>query len=174
MTEIEIIQEFNQTRDFKRWTNFYLQNPKLINELVDVIVRKEKYPIAEYSSWLLTHIVKAKKEILYDFEKQFIEIIFNENNNQTVLRNCVNVLQFIPISNYKESELIDRYINFIQNSNNKVALHVYSMSNLLNMVNKYPEIKTEIVSIIETYYTERSPAYKFAVRSFLKNTKKIN
>ena len=73
----------------------------------------------------------------------------------------------------KESELIDRLIYFIQNNDNKVALQVYSMYNLVKFVKKYPELKIELVALIQIYNNERSAAYKGAVRNFLKRVKKF-
>lgn len=96
-----------------------------------------------------------------------------KNQNQSVLRNCVNVLQFLKGFDYKETELLDRFISFIKEGENKVALQVYSMYCLVSYVQKYPELKSEFVSIIELFVTERSAAYKGGVQNFLKMTKKI-
>ena len=171
MTTKDLILKFHQSRDVKFYTNYVIQNPNQIGEIISLIEKKEKYPFSEYGSWLLTHIVKLEPSLILPFEKQLVEIILNEIENQSVLRNCTNVLLLIPSITYKESELMDRLISFIKNSENKVALQVYSMYNLIEFVRKYPELKTEITSIVEMYFQERTAAYKAGVNKFLNRIK---
>lgn len=173
MTTKDLILEFHQSRNFKFYTNFFIQNPNHIGEIISFIEKKEKYPFSEYGSWLLTHIVKLDQSCILPFEKQLIDIVLNEVENQSVLRNCMNVLQFLPINSYKESELIDQLISFIKNGKNKVALQVYSMYNLVKFVKKYPELKDELSIIINMFYSERTAAYKAGFNNFLKRIKKF-
>jgi hypothetical protein len=171
MTTKDLILKFHKSRDIKFYTNYFVQNPNQIVEIISLIEKKEKYPFSEYGSWLLTHIVKLEPSLILPFEKQLIDIVLNEVENQSVLRNCSHILLLIPTISYKESELMDRLISFINNSENKVALQVYSMYNLVEFVRKYPELKTEVTSIVEIYFQERSAAYKAGVNKFLKRIK---
>ena len=172
MTAKDFILEFHSNRDLKLYNSKVLESPDLIKGIIELIIKKEKYPISEYASWILTHTVKSNNQLLIPFQNELIDFILTENDNQSVLRNCTNVIHLLPLSSYKESELIERYINFIKNSDNKVALQVYSMQNLSRIVKKYPELKQELIAIIEMYYIERSAAYKAAVRNFIKAVKK--
>jgi hypothetical protein len=171
MTTKDLILKFHQSRDIEYYTNYFIQNPNQIGEIIYIIEKQEKYPLSEYGSWILTHIVKAEKESILPFEKQFIDIFLTKVENQSVMRNCMNVLQFLPNISYRESELLDKLIVIIKNGENKVALQVYSMYNLVRFVNKYPELKTELTSIVELYFQERSAAYKAGVKIFLKRIK---
>jgi hypothetical protein len=173
MTAKDFILEFHTSRDFKLFSSKVIQSPYLLEGIIELIINKTEYPFSEYSSWLLTHVVKENKDLLIPFQKEIMDLIIAGNNNQTVLRNCTNVMISIPLITYKESELIECYIGFIKNSNNKVALQVYSMYNLVKFVKKYPELKTELTSIVELYFQERSPAYKGGVKNFLKGIKKF-
>jgi hypothetical protein len=168
MTTKDLILKFHQSRDIKFYTNYFIQNPNKIGEIISLIEKKEKYPFSEYGSWILTHISKLEPSLILPFEKQLVDIVLNEVENQSVLRNCTNVLLLIPAISYKESELMDRLISFIKNSENKVALQVYSMYNLVKFVKKYPELKGELILILNMFYNERSVAYKAGVNKFLK------
>lgn len=171
MTAKEFILEFHSNRDLKLYNSKILKSPQLVEGIIKLIVNKEEYPISEYASWILTHVVKSEKNLLIPFQNELIDFILTENENQTVLRNCTNIIQCLDLIEYKESELIERYIDFIKNSNNKVALQMYSMQNLSKIVLKYPELKQELIAIFELFYIERSPAYKAGVRNFIKAVK---
>ena len=172
MTAKEFIVEFHSNRDLKLYNSKILEDSKLVEGIIKLIINKEEYPIAEYSSWILTHTVKSDKQLLIPFQNELIDFILTENDNQSVLRNCTNILNELALSTFKEGELIERYIDFIKNSQNKVALQVYSMQNLSRFVVKYPELKEELIAIVELYYIERSAAYKAGVRNFIKAVKK--
>jgi len=172
MTAKEFILEFHSNRDLKLYNSKVLASPNLIKGIIELIINKEEYPISEYASWILTHTVKSNAMLLQPFQNELIDFILIENNNQSVLRNCTNILNELPLLVYKEGELIERYIDFIKNNNNKVALLVYSMQNLSRFVVKYPELKQELIAIIELFYIERSAAYKAGVRNFIKAVKK--
>ena len=114
MTTKDLILKFHQSRDIKFYTNYFIQNPNKIGEIISLIEKKEKYPFSEYGSWILTHISKLEPSLILPFEKQLVDIVLNEVENQSVLRNCTNVLLLIPAISYKESELMDRLISFIK------------------------------------------------------------
>ena len=100
------------------------------------------YPYKEYSSWLLVHILREGKLDGTPFYKQLVDTLFN-TENQTVLRNVANCLNEIVLQEYRESELIDRLIAFLNDASNKVALHMLAINLLMKFCVKYPELATE-------------------------------
>ena len=158
---------FHQSRDLKSYTKSIVDEPIKIEKLVKIISNLEEYPLKEMSSWILTHIAKSNPELIQPFYEKLVDILFI-TENQTVLRNCTNILYHLNPTEYKESELIDQLIQFIQNNNNKVALQVYSIYFITHFVKKYPELFEEVRSIIELNSHNHSPAYNVAIRNFRK------
>jgi hypothetical protein len=165
------ILEFQKTRNVKEYAALFMHTPSEIEKLVELIVLKKEYPFSEYSSWLLTHVVQEKPMYLKPFQKQLIDVVLGDNN-QSVLRNCVKILLHLSCIEYRETEMLDRYLSFIQNHENKVALQVYSMYSLVSYIARYPELKGEFISIFELNIQDKSAAYKGGVKNFLKMTKK--
>ena len=168
---------FHQSRDLKSFTKSLIDEPIKIEKLVNVISNLEEYPFKEMSSWILTHFAKSNPELVQPFYEKLVDILF-KTENQTVLRNCTNILYHLNPTDYKEGELIDQLIEFIQNNNNKVALQVYSIYFITHFVKKYPELFEEVKSIIELNSKNHSPAFNVAIRNFrklisIKNHKKI-
>lgn len=168
----DLLNDFRKSGKMAFYVDYFLQNPKRIDDLVNVVVNEVEYPYPEYASWILIHIQKANPMLIEPFTNGLIDVIL-KSDNQSVLRNCCNMLQFIPKTTYRESELLDRFIDFIQSNDNKVALQVYSMYCLVKFVKQYPELKIELVSLVNLYLNERSPAYKVAVRKFLERIKDL-
>ena len=172
MTKIHnLLEEFRNSLNMTFYVNYFYENPTRINEIVDIIKRQEKHPYSEYGSWILTHLVKRDASLIRPYQKDLIDIILTKQN-QSVARNVVNILQFFEISNYMESELLDRYISFIKENENKVSLQVYSMYCLVAYVKKYPELKDELTSLIQLTTSEKSAAYKGGFKNFLNKIKK--
>jgi len=169
----EIIENFHETRDFKATIAYFEKNPSDISNIIKSIPSKRKYPFAEYSSWILIHITQHNKQLVVAYQKTIIDVILSNNQNQTVYRNCLSVLLNFDLIDYKEGELIDKAISFIQNNENKVALQVYSIQLLTKFLTLYPELKEEFTSIIELYSEGRSAAYQSALKNYHKKVKKI-
>ena len=90
------------------------------------------------------------------------------------MRNLCNTCSNLPLIDYKESEFLDQLIAFIKDDSNKVALCVYAIYKLIQFTEKYPEIKPEIVGIIELKQTVTiQPAVRIGIRNYLKATKSI-
>lgn len=139
----------------------------LIPNVVLLSCNKDNYPIQEYSSHLLLHLFKSGEFDLDDYYPQIVDAILT-SDNQTVLRNLVCCIQQISLQEYRESQLFDRLIQFLQNPSNKVALHVYSIYVLMQFIQKYPDLKTEVEEVIFFQTNGKSPAYQVALSKFRK------
>ncbi|MBI1837906.1 MAG: hypothetical protein HYR91_11645 [Flavobacteriia bacterium] len=158
---------FHKTRDFKSYIPNLIENQTKIPELINLISNLEAYPMKEMSSWILTHLVKSNPQLIQPYYPKLVDILFI-TNNQTVLRNCVNILFHLQITTYKEGELVEKLITFLKDNSNKVALQVYSIYCLIHFVKKYPELFDEIKAIIELNSENQSAAFNAAKRNFYK------
>ncbi len=169
---INRIQQFRNERDINSEVNYYFNHPNKLNDLIEVLKFETNYPFPEYGSWLLCHLVKKDKQLVEIYKSQLIESLFNSENN-SFLRNIMNVLNELTFNEADHSKLLDRCIHFIQDSNYKVALKVYSIYYLINYIKVYPELKEELIAIIDFQANTKSAAYKVAVRKFHEQVKKL-
>lgn len=172
MTIHERIDALRATHNREEYIRYYAENPKELGALVQVVLNLEPYPYKEYASWILTHLYKSYQLDLEYLYPSFVDLIF-KTDNQTVLRNIVNCISYMQITDYRESELIDLLISYIQDPKNKVALHVYAIYVLIQFVQKYPELKSEIIEIIDINSEGKTAAYTIARRNFIKKTKDL-
>lgn len=153
--------------DMDEYCRPVLEGPHSLKDLFELSITGRDYPIPEYSSWMLVHIVERKKELAVPIQNNLIDALF-KTKNQTQLRNFTKAISFLPITDYRESDFLDLLLSFIQNSENKVALQVYSMRVLTQFVRKYPELENEIVEIIEINEKGKTNSYRSAFRRFLR------
>lgn len=161
----EEIISIRQTRQKKEFIQFFEKNPDYLTPLLTEITELSPYPFKEYASWILVHLCKSSSLDIQPYYSDLVDVLF-KTKDQTVLRNVVNCLSYLKIEDYRESELIDQLLSFIQEPNNKVALHVYSIYALIPFVRKYPELKSEVSEVIYMNERGKTAAYKVAKRNF--------
>lgn len=169
---LEKIVEFRSSRDKKAFNRYFTEEDERLTILLESVWNLEPYPYKEYASWMFFHIVRSNPESYQKYYDNLVDVLV-ETDNQSVLRNVVNSIQSLKITNYRESELIDLLISFIQNHENKVALQVYAIYILIQFCEKYPELSSEIDQIIELNSEGKTMAYKVAHRKFKTFLKKI-
>ena len=168
----EIVLEVRNNRSFAEYQTYFKQHPDKVKQLIHLLINEKDYPLPEYSSWIIVHLCKANKELIIPFQNELVDFIF-ENTNESACRNTLNIIKHIGITSYRESDFIDLLISYIQDYNLKVAVQVYSMHILAEFVLKYPELKTEIIEIIDLHSEKKTPAYGAGKRKFLHFTRKV-
>jgi hypothetical protein len=79
-----------------------------------------------------------------------------------------------PLTDYRESDVLDALIAHLKNEEDKVALRVYSLYKLTEFVKRYPEIKTEIDAVLELIQDNpMSPFMKVGIRHFKEMCRKF-
>lgn len=170
MSVKQLIEQNYKTREFTKLADRFILDPSLLDELVAIATTELPHPYPEYASWLLIHIVKKAPELIEPFQALIIDRILI-SKNQSVLRNLTNTSVALPLIPHKESEYLDRLIQFISDDSNKVALFVYGMYKLIQFTKKYPEIKFEIDGIIALKQTQNmQPAIRIGIRNYQKAT----
>lgn len=177
---MDLLKDFQRTRDVDKYVNYFHKNTKEIPELLAFSMNGQNGKLAEYGSWLSNHLYESvqKKSDPHSMKIKghFLERIdvmirvLKTESNQSILRNWLRMLLLIrPNADY-DGLLLDVGLNFIENPKNKVALHAFSISLIAPIVKRQPELLDEILSILEYHKEGKSNAY----HSSLKNFKKIN
>lgn len=165
MNEAQLfLKEFIKERDFKKATTFLKGEADLSEKILQLIEKKEVYPFAEHASWIWIHLAKEKPEFAQPFYPRLLDILF-DTQNETVLRNILNALYQLEITEYKEAEFIDLLFGFLLNKKHKVALHVYSIWTLSRFLKKYPELKNEVFECVDLLLENGRPALVVAARN---------
>jgi hypothetical protein len=164
------LSEFYKTRDFESFEKRSLHKQKDLEELLLVALDDQDELPSILASWVCTHLVEKDKKV---FQAALPEIVrfLERTHHQSSLRNFMKILTHLEVTFDYQGRVLDLCTQFISDSNNKVALQIYSMQTLLPLMHVYPELFPEFVSLIELHSTNKSPAYHTAFRNFRKKTK---
>ena len=94
--------------------------------------------------------------------------IYKETNITGFDRTMAKVFWQIGIPEPIEGEVIDLLFNWVMCPDKKVAVKVYSISALLNVCKKYPDLKQELRVVINDQLDKNSIAFKVRARDVLK------
>jgi len=172
-TICELIDLYRKKPAFQEQFTLFVERSEWIPDLWETVKSNLPHPYPEYAAWWWLHLGLKHPEKVIDYQLRMLDLML-VNENQSVLRSVVRVLSTLPYSDYKESECLERLLYFVEKEENKVALQVYALYTLVGYVQLYPELKSEIETLLE--FKEEvglQPAMKVGIRNFRKAIKKI-
>lgn len=167
----ELITAFRNNRDYKHFARRAAETNGTIDNLIQLCYTVD-YPFPQYSSWLLAHVADNHFDVLKAYHHQLIDA-FLDCTEPSTQRNLGNVLQRFPKTGHREGELLDKLFFFLADPGTKVAVKVYAMNLIFTFLKDYPELKTELKSMVEDGMNKESAAYLSAGKKILKNLAKL-
>jgi hypothetical protein len=145
-------------------------NPVRFNELVQVFLAGP-YRVSQRASWPLSICIEYHPELIKPHLSIILKVLDNETVHDAVKRNIVRLLQFI--------EIPKRYYGKVWSScyalmdpKQPVAIRAFSMTVLAAIAAKEPDLKNELILLIEDQLPYASSGYLARARKVLKELKK--
>jgi hypothetical protein len=138
---------------------FIMENPNYLPELFQLFWENDKL-ITQRATWVIIIISEWKPKILKPFVEEMILTLQKEGINDSIIRNTVRILAEFPIPQHMEGIITEICFNYLNNASVAVAIKVFSMSILERMVEKYPELKGELIASIELGMEFGSAGYR--------------
>ena len=150
------------------WANY------LIKEQIELIHLTElldaEHPVGMRFTWLLGHILEENP-------KQIVPIVsycFEHRNQWTFLgikRTIAKMLWLAGVPEEIEGLVVDDLFKWVLDPKIKVAVKVYGIDALYNMVLKYPDLKEELLIVIDDQLDKNSVAFRARAKKVLKALK---
>ena len=86
----------------------------------------------------------------------------------------MRLLQFIEVPKHAQGLVANLCFTFLQNIKEPIAIRVFAMTVLVNLSKTLPELKNELISIIEDQMPYGSPGFISRGRKSLKELKRIS
>ncbi len=84
-----------------------------------------------------------------------------------VKRNAMRLLQFVEVPEALEGELADLCFSLLDNAREAVATKVYAMTVAQHLCRRHPDLRGELVFLIETQWPYQSAAFRSRSRKVL-------
>lgn len=148
----EILKENSrdQTLAITKWVG---DKPDRVAALVDLFLHDE-YRVVQRAAWVLSYVAEKHPGLVQPHLEKMVNRMGDAGIPAAVKRNVVRVLQFMPIPENLQGPVMDYCFRFLEDPKETIAVRAFSMTVLANLAQQYPEIKNEIILLIEDQLRE--------------------
>ncbi len=147
-------------------------NEKRFKELLELFLY-DSYRVSQRSAWVVSFVAEKHPKLIQNNIQALVNRLFDEGLPVAVKRNVIRVLQFIPVPKNLQAKVMNLCFDFLSDPKETIAVRVFSMTVLANLAKEYPDIKNEIIQVIEAGSKNPSAGYKSRQRKVLKLLEKI-
>ena len=140
---------------------------KRFNILVQLFLLNDLV-IAQRAGWPLSDAVRLHPHLANKHLQKIIGKLDAHHNHEAVKRNVVRILQYVSIPKKLQGAIMDRCFNYILSPTEKPAVKAFSLTELENLAEQYPEIQPELVTIINDRWAYETAAFHSRGKKILK------
>lgn len=129
---------------------------------------KGEYRLTQHAAWPMSYCIRQNPDLAKPYFKKFIDQLSDTNAHPAARRNIVRLLQFVEIPKRLHGKLMDICFKFISNPEEAIAVNAFSLGILSNLAVIYPEILSEIKTVIEARWEFETPAFRSRAKKILR------
>ncbi|MFA6455600.1 MAG: hypothetical protein WCW40_02170 [Bacteroidota bacterium] len=167
--EYEILKE-NSKRNAVRIARWIGNDQKRFGQLIHLLLTGEDR-VAVRCAWIISHCADQYPAIVTPWISKLVRRAGEEHVPQAVQRNVARVLQFIDIPRTHQGSVTNLCFDFLQNPSIPVSVKVFSMTVLSNIAKDEPDLKHEIVLVIEQLLPYGTAGIRSRAQKVLKRLK---
>ena len=134
------------------------EQPSRMEELMDCFFDKN-LRLCQYASWPAGMIADHSPELIIPYLQKMLNNL-DTPHHDAVIRNTFRTLQNLDIPEEIEGLAFEKAFDFLANPQNAIAIRVFAMSVCGNIALKYPELKHELIPVIEEQLPFGSAGFK--------------
>lgn len=119
-----------------------------MKELIDHFLHDE-YRVVQRLAQVVGKIGDHHPELIQQHLDTLVQRMQEDGLPVAVKRNVVRVLQYVEIPEHLQGAVMNTCFDMLADPNETVAVRVFSMTVLDNLSKNYPEIRQELIAIIE-------------------------
>ena len=170
MNLVEVIEKEHSKAQRDKVVRYVGKSPKRFDELINVFL-KGPYRVTQRSAWPLSYCVEQHPELIKAHLKRILLFAKKPDVHHSVKRNTMRLLQFIDVPKRFQGLVVDLCFTFLQDPKEPIAVRVFAITVLLNLTKTLPELKNELIPIIEDQMPYATPAFTSRGRKALKELK---
>ena len=163
----EILKEHSKRQANKiiRWVG---TDQEKFDELVKLFLNGE-YRVTQRAGWPMSYIVIEHPKLIKKHLKKLLLNLKTRGLHNAVIRNTFRLLQFVEIPPSLHGLTADTAFKFLNDKKQPVAIHVFAMTVLGNLCKKYPELKNELIPVINERLPYATAGFSSRAKRILKN-----
>jgi hypothetical protein len=133
----------------------------------------DEYRVIQRSAWVVGDLCKSHPELAMPYLPEMVQNLKKPDAHDAVKRNTLRFMQDIEAPEALWGELAEVCFQFLISMEEAVAIKVFAMTVLLNIVKKVPELKDELRYAIEDQLPYGTAGFKSRGNKTLKALEKI-
>jgi len=166
----EAVLKEHSKRQCDKIVRYIGNDPKKFSELIKVFLNGP-YRVTQRIAWPLSYCVEKNTTLIHPHLSQILKFVQRPGVHDSVKRNAARLLQFIDIPTRHQGDVADICFKFFSDTKESIAVRVFSMSVLAKLAKKIPELKNELIPIIEDQLPFGSAAFVSRGQKVLKELK---
>jgi hypothetical protein len=130
------------------------------------------YRVTQRAAWPISYCVQNHPQLIKGHLKKMIDFADQPGVHDAVKRNTIRLLQFVAIPRNLQGKVFDFCFHCLANPKEPIAVRVFSMTVLSNLAKENPELKNEIIPLIEDQLPFASAGFRSRGTRVLKELKR--
>jgi len=160
--------------DIDNLADFYIKNETLIPELLSFFDQNKNKRLQARIFWIIRTCFELKSNIIEPYFVKFTQIVNEKDLNPGVYRNLLAIFaetkhHFTDV----ENELIcNASFDFLIDPKSPIAIKIHAMAVLEKIIVQFPELKKELIIILEDQLPFSSAGFKSRATKLLRDLQK--
>jgi hypothetical protein len=148
MNLIKLILKEHSKANTNKIVEWVGKDPERFKELIDIFLTGA-YRVTQRAAWPLSYCVDQHPGLIKPHLKKVLANLKKPGIHDAVKRNTLRFLQDIKIPKSLQGSAANMCFDYLSNPKEPIAIRVFSMTVLANLAKENPELKNEIIPIIE-------------------------
>jgi hypothetical protein len=148
MNIINILKKGHSIAQYKLIIKYIGKDPKRFSLLVSVFL-DGPWRITQRASWPMNVLAETHPELFRPHLRKIIQNLSTPGIHDAVKRNTVRMLQFLDIPPSLQGIATNSCFELLQRKTEPIAVKVFSMTVLANLTRQHPELRSELIILIE-------------------------
>jgi hypothetical protein len=166
----EVILKEHSKKQCDKVVAYVGSNSSRFSELVSLFL-EGPYRVTQRAAWPLSCCIEDNPKLVEPHLKKILNHALKPCVHDAVKRNVVRLLQFIEIPKRLQGLTATICFQFFTDKKEPIAVRVFSMTVLSNLAKKLPELKNELIPLIEDQLPYGSAGFISRGRKVLKELK---
>ncbi|WP_346238644.1 hypothetical protein ABDK00_007655 [Niabella insulamsoli] len=154
-----------QANDIVNWIG---NDQKRFDALLKIFLSEETL-LVQRASWPLSYCVANHPRLINKHYDRLINYLKATGKPAAIRRNILRAFdQLDPIPENYHGELMDACFGFIEDPNEAIASQAFALGILSKFAKIYPEIKPELLLIVEDRFPNAPPAFRSRAKKLLR------
>jgi len=135
------------------------------DQLFDLFL-KDEYRVVQRAAWPLSYAVMAHPEFIKKHFSKLLKNLDKPGIHNSVKRNTIRLLQDVQVPEKFQGQVMDICFGYISSPAEAATVKAFALTVLENLSKKYPEIRSELKTIIEDRWDYESAAFRARGKRF--------